>query len=102
MNEPTVVGSSHPLSEAEQWRLVERYVKHYPDDWRLVFRRGDTVLEVTVPEDVWRAFDGIKFEPRTTESGNRIGSRLLAVAADLAKYRRLTLEKAKAKIWRKP
>lgn len=41
------------------WMLVERYVEHYPDDWRLVFRRGEEILEVTVPEDVWRAFDGI-------------------------------------------
>lgn len=40
----------------EQWRLVERYVERFPDDWRLLFRRGDEVLEVTVPEDVWRAF----------------------------------------------
>lgn len=41
----------------EQWRLAERYVERYPDDWRLLFRRGDEVLEVAVPEDVWRAFD---------------------------------------------
>lgn len=45
------------LRRSENWMLVERYVEHYPDDWRLVFCRGDQVLEVTVPEAVWRAFD---------------------------------------------
>jgi hypothetical protein len=44
-------------ARSESWRLVERYVERYPDDWRLVFRRGDEVLEVSVPEEVWRAFD---------------------------------------------
>lgn len=39
------------------WMLVERYVKHYPTGWQLVFRRGDEVLEVSVDEEVWRAFD---------------------------------------------
>lgn len=32
-------------------------VSHYPSDWRLVFKRGDETLEVSVPEEVWRAFD---------------------------------------------
>lgn len=41
----------------ESWRLVERYCERYPSDWRLVFRRDDEVLEVQVPEEVWRAFD---------------------------------------------
>ena len=39
------------------WLLVERYCERYPSDWRLVFKRGGEVLEVSVPEDVWRAFD---------------------------------------------
>lgn len=45
------------LQHAESWRLVERYCERYPSDWRLVFKRGDEVLEVSVPEEVWRAFD---------------------------------------------
>jgi hypothetical protein len=45
------------LSHQESWMLVERYCERYPSDWRLVFKRGDEVLEVSVPEEVWRAFD---------------------------------------------
>lgn len=41
----------------ETWRLVEREVEHYPDNWRLVFKRGGEIREVSVPEAVWRAFD---------------------------------------------
>src|SRR4051794_19771206 len=45
----------------EYWVLIERYVNTYsPPDFRLVFRRDQTILNVTVPEDVWRAFDGLK------------------------------------------
>lgn len=41
----------------ESWRLVERYTESWPDDWRLVFRRGDDVVELSVTEEQWRAFD---------------------------------------------
>jgi hypothetical protein len=51
--------------EWRPWVLIERYVESYPDDFRLVFRRirnveadsDPQVLEVSVPEEVWRAFD---------------------------------------------
>jgi hypothetical protein len=52
--------SRRVTSRAEKWELVERWVEHYPDDWRLLFKRGQETLEVQVPEDVWRAFDGIR------------------------------------------
>lgn len=45
----------------EGWRLVERYCERYPSDWRLVFRRDDgCTLEISVAEEVWRAFDLIQ------------------------------------------
>lgn len=48
----------------ENWILIERYVAKYPSDWRLVFKKGDTslVIDVQVPEEVWRAFDGLKLK----------------------------------------
>ena len=39
------------------WTLVERFLEHYPDDWRLVFKRGDKLVEIVVDEETWRAFD---------------------------------------------
>lgn len=47
-------------SDVAGWVLVERWCEHYPDDWRLLFKRDETTLEVSVPEDVWRAFDGVR------------------------------------------
>jgi esterase/lipase superfamily enzyme len=45
----------------ENWLLVERYVNTFnPPDFRLVFKREQTVLEIPVPEEAWRAFDGLK------------------------------------------
>jgi hypothetical protein len=45
----------------ENWVLVERYVTTFnPPNFLLVFKRGETVLEMTVPQDVWYAFDGLK------------------------------------------
>jgi hypothetical protein len=44
-------------SDATGWVLIERWCEHYPDDWRLLFKRDETTLEVSVPESVWRAFD---------------------------------------------
>lgn len=52
-------GSEILAARSESWVLVERYVERYPHDWRLVFRRDETTLDVSVPEEVWRAFDGI-------------------------------------------
>jgi hypothetical protein len=47
----------------ENWVLVERYVNTYsPPDFRLVFKREQSVLEIIVPEEVWRAFDGLKLK----------------------------------------
>jgi hypothetical protein len=57
MNDTTLVSSHDATSRKESWVLVERYVARYPHDWRLVFKRDDEVLEVAVPEEVWRAFD---------------------------------------------
>ena len=60
---PTTPRDDSPAAQIREqmppspWMLVERYVEHYPDDWRLVFRRGDMTMEVSVPEEVWRAFD---------------------------------------------
>lgn len=56
------VGSSLVVESVQSkceggWTLVERYVADYPHDWRMVFKQGDEVLEVSVPEEVWRAFD---------------------------------------------
>ena len=48
--------NAHRETEPQTWRLVERYVANYPDDWRCVFRRGNELIEISVPEDVWRAF----------------------------------------------
>ena len=45
------------VAERDPWSLIERWCERYPHDWRLLFRRGDEVLEVSVPEEVWRAFD---------------------------------------------
>ena len=53
----TLTASRVATRRSESWVLVERYVAHYPHDWRLVFRRGNEQLEVPVPEEVWRAFD---------------------------------------------
>jgi hypothetical protein len=44
-------------SDVESWRLVERYVEQYPDDWRLVFQKGDAIVELNVTEEQWRAFE---------------------------------------------
>lgn len=44
----------------EKWMLVERYCMRYPDKWLLVFKRNETVLEIEVSEEAWRAFEGIK------------------------------------------
>jgi hypothetical protein len=49
--------SRRATSRAEKWELIERWCEHYPDDWRLLFQRDRETLEVSVPEDVWRAFD---------------------------------------------
>lgn len=47
----------------EGWVLVERYVNTFnPPDFRLVFKREDVILQITVPEEAWRAFDGVKNE----------------------------------------
>lgn len=53
----------HLPPETPPWCLVERYVAHYPGDWRLVFRRGEAVIDVPVPEEVWRAFDREQTRP---------------------------------------
>jgi hypothetical protein len=57
---PALSEASHRPSDVKGWELVERWCEHFPDDWRLLFERDGTTLEVSVPEDVWRAFDGIK------------------------------------------
>lgn len=44
----------------EGWLLIERYVNPYPYTWFLVFKRGETILKIQVPERIWRAFDLIK------------------------------------------
>lgn len=46
----------------EGWILAERYVRRYPYNWVLIFKRKEEVLEISVPEEVWRAFDGIPGE----------------------------------------
>ncbi len=60
-NEPSVA-SGHPwLKRGDGWTLIERWCETYPSDWRLYFERPDgATLEVSVSEEVWRAFDGIK------------------------------------------
>lgn len=48
----------NPLSiKGENWLLIERYVRRYPYDWAMVFKRGEELLEISVPEEAWRAFD---------------------------------------------
>lgn len=59
----SVSESRRVTSRAEKWELIERWCEHYPDDWRLLFQRVTDKtehLEVQVPEEVWRAFDGIR------------------------------------------
>jgi hypothetical protein len=50
------VGSSLSYTN-EGWVLVERYVKKFPDDFRLVFKKSDRVLELQVPKEIWYAFE---------------------------------------------
>lgn len=53
-----VIRRRHDPDKTQPWHLVERYVESYvAGDFRCIFRRGDEVLEVSVPEEVWRAFD---------------------------------------------
>lgn len=59
MTETQTEHSQRAVPDACPWTLVERYCEHFPDDWRLIFNRADTeqTIEVSVPEEVWRAFD---------------------------------------------
>jgi hypothetical protein len=42
------------------WQLVERYGDH--NGWHLVFKRGDTSIDLEVTEQQWRAFDSTSYE----------------------------------------
>jgi len=42
---------------ASNWHLVERYCESFADDdFRLVFRRGDEIREISVGKEAWEVF----------------------------------------------
>lgn len=45
------------LEKLEGWKLVERYCHSFKDnDFRLVFKRNDQVLEVSITKEVYDSF----------------------------------------------
>lgn len=45
---------------AEEWRLVERYCESFKDDdFRLVFKKGEAVLEISVGKEVYDSFSSV-------------------------------------------